>query len=226
MSDATVSAVLLTLKVASLATLLTAATAIPLARFLARRRGPHIQLLYALFSLPLVLPPTAVGYVLLQLLASEGQAGLTLLGLPADLLLTWQAAVIAAAVMSFPLVLRGAKATFDALDPRLEAMGRSLGWSPTRAAIKVTLPLAGRGLLAALILGFTRAASEFGATITVAGNIPFQTQTLPSAIYAAQQLGRDGDAVALIVLALLLGLAALLGAEWLVWRSAQREVSS
>ena len=225
MSAEVLSALWLTLKIASLATLLVLALAVPLARWLARRTGPGAQLVYVLLSLPMVLPPTAVGFLLLQLLAVDGPGGTSVLGLKASLLLTWQAAVIASAVMAFPIVLRTAKAAFDEVDPRLEEMSRTLGHTRAQAFFNTMLPLAGRGLGAAAILGFTRAASEFGATVTVAGNIPFQTQTLASAIYAAQQVGRDGDAAVLIGVALALGFAAMLAAEWLISRSRHRRAS-
>ncbi len=222
MSEGVYSALWLTLKIATGATLLTLLLGLPLARLLARRRGWLANLSYALLSLPMVLPPTAVGYILLQLLAVDGPDGASLFGIKAHLLLTWQAAVIASAVMAFPIVLRSARAAFEAVDPALEDLTRTLGHSPLQTFFRTTLPLAYRGLGAALILGFTRAASEFGATVTVAGNIPFQTQTLASAIFAAQQVGADGDARVLIGVALLMGFAAMLTAEWLISRTSQR----
>ncbi len=222
MSPAVLSALWLTLKIATLATLLALALALPVARWLARREGVGARLVYILLSLPMVLPPTAVGFVLLQLLARDGPDGTTVLGLQASWLLTWQAAVVAAAVMAFPIVLRTAKAAFEEVDPRLQEVSRTLGHSPLQTFFGTVLPLAGRGLSAAAILGFTRAASEFGATVTVAGNIPFQTQTLASAIYAAQQVGKDGDAAILIGVALALGFAALATSEWLIARSQKR----
>lgn len=218
MSDVALSALWLTLKVAFLATALTLLVGVPLARLLARRNDTLSRFSYAFLSLPMVLPPTAVGYLLLQLLAVDTLAGTTVLGLPVNLLLTWQAAVLASAVMAFPIVLRSAKAAFEAVDPGLEEISRTLGYSAPQTFWRTTLPLASRGLGAGAILGFTRAASEFGATVTVAGNIPFQTQTLPSAIFAAQQVGRDKDAVTLILVSLAVGLAAMLAAEWLIER--------
>ncbi|MEM9183390.1 MAG: ABC transporter permease subunit [Pseudomonadota bacterium] len=224
-SATVLSALWLTLKIATLATLLAFAVALPLARWLAHRDGIAARLIYISLSLPMVLPPTAVGFVLLQLLAVDGPTGTTVLGLPASWLLTWQAAVIAAGVMAFPIVLRTAKAAFEQVDPRLQEVSRTLGHSPLQTFLGTVLPLASRGLSAAAIMGFTRAASEFGATVTVAGNIPFQTQTLASAIYAAQQVGKDTDAAILIGVALALGFAALATAEWLISRSQNRRSS-
>ncbi len=224
MTDWIYSALWLTLKIATLATLLTLVVGIPLARWLARRHHWASRLLYIVFSLPMVLPPTAVGYLLLQLFAVDGPTGIRVFGMSAHWLLTWQVAVIASAVMAFPIVLRSAKVAFEEVDPALEEMTRTLGYSSMQTFWKTTLPLAKRGVAAGAILGFTRAASEFGATVTVAGNIPFQTQTLPSAIFAAQQAGRDSHAWVLIVVALITGFLAMAVAEWLMGRTRRRDL--
>ncbi len=209
---------LLTLKVATTATLLVVVPATFLGYALARWRFPGQRLLSALTGLPLVLPPTAVGFLLLRLLAVRGPLGRDTLGFDLGLLLTWKAAVLAAAAMSIPLVVRTARVAFEGVDPRLESMARTLGYGPLAAFLRVTLPLAGRGLLAGVILGFTRALGEFGATVTLAGNIPGRTQTLASAIFSAQQVGDHGRADALMLVALGLGVAAILAAELLADR--------
>ena len=167
----------------------------------------------------MVLPPTAVGYLLLRFLADDGPMGPVLLGLNLNLLLTWQAAVLAAAVMAFPLVIRTAKVAFENVDPELESVSRTLGRGPWATFTSVSLPLASRGLLAAGILGFTRAVGEFGATVTVAGNIPAKTQTIASAIYSSQQAGDRTEAAILIGFALAIGWIAIFCTELLIRRS-------
>lgn len=218
MTDPTVVALLLTLRVAGLATAVVLVPATLLAYLLARRDFPGKDLLSTALLLPLVLPPTAVGLLLLELLAAHGPLGRHRLGVDLGILLTWKAAVLAAAVMALPLVVRTARVTFEGVDPRLEAMARTLGHGRLRTFVGTTLPLAARGLGAAAILGFTRALGEFGATVTLAGSIPGETRTLASAIYAAQQAGDATTARALLVVSLGVGAAAILAAERLVRR--------
>ncbi len=219
MSSSAWNAILLTIQVSTLATLIIFVPAVLLAWWFARRESVTSHFLFSLFGLPMVLPPTAVGYLLLQLLADEGPMGPVLMGLNLNLLLTWQAAVLAAAVMAFPLVIRTAKVAFENVDSDLEAIGRTLGRGPWSTFATVSLPLASRGLLAAAILGFTRAVGEFGATITVAGNIPGKTQTIASAIYSSQQSGNRTEAAVLVVFALCLGWIAIFCTELLIRRS-------
>ena len=176
-----------------------------LAYWMARFDFRGKQVLSTLVSLPLVLPPTAVGYLLLRLLARQGPLGRDTLGVDLDILLNWKAVVIACAVMSFPLVVRTARVSFEGVNPRYELMARTLGYGPIRGLFSITLPLASRGLLAAMILGFTRAMGEFGATVIVAGNIPGRTQTLSSAIFSAQQSGNQVQADFLLLVALAVG---------------------
>ncbi len=215
MSGETLSVLLLTLKVAATATLLVAVPAAVLGYALARWQFRGKRVVSALAGLPLVLPPTAVGFLLLRLLAVRGPLGRDTLGFDLGLLLTWKAAVLAAAVTSVPLVVRTARVAFEGVDPRLETMGRTLGYGPFETFARVTLPLASRGLLAAVLLGFTRALGEFGATVTLAGNIPGRTQTLASAIFSAQQAGDNSRADVLMLVALGVGFAAILLAETL-----------
>lgn len=196
---------------AGLATLIVLAPGLPLAYLLARREFPGKRAIVALLGLPMVLPPTAVGYLLLQMLADGGP--LTVFGLDLRVLFTGKAVVLACAVMASPLILRTAKVAFEGVDPRLESYARTLGHGPGWTFCRVTLPLAYRGLLAAAILGFTRALGEFGATVMIAGNIPGRTQTLASAIYSAQQAGDQGRANALLGVALVVGFTAILISE-------------
>jgi len=198
---------------AGIAILLVMAPATLVAYLLARRDFRGKRVVSTLFSLPLVLPPTAVGYLLLRLFAYDGPLGTRTLGIDLDVILTWKAVVIACAVMATPLVVRTARVSFEGVDPRYEDLARTLGHGRVATFVRFTLPLAARGLLAALILGFTRALGEFGATIILAGNIPGRTQTLATAIFSAQQAGRDGEANALLLIALCAGFAAVYATE-------------
>jgi molybdate transport system permease protein len=212
------SALALSLEVALVATLATLPPGIALGWLLARRPIRGKALIETLTALPLVLPPTAVGYLLLRLLARDGPLGERTLGFDLDLLFTWKGAALASAVMSFPLVVRTARVAFEEVDPRLEAMARTLGLGPLATFVEVTLPLARRGLAAAAVLGYARALGEFGATILVAGNIPGRTQTLALAIFSDLQLGRDDDAMKLVGITVILAFAALWTTELLVRR--------
>jgi molybdate transport system permease protein len=191
-----------------------------LAYMLARREFAGKKVLSTIFSLPLVLPPTAVGYLLLQLFAFDGPLGRDTIGLDLDVILTWKAVVIASAVMAMPLVVRTARVTFEGIDPRFEEMARTLGHGRVRAIVRYTLPLAARGLTAAMILGFTRAIGEFGATIVLAGNIPGRTQTLATAIFSAQQAGREDEADILLIIAVVVGFVTIFVTEYLSQKQA------
>ncbi len=218
MSPGALDALLLSVQVALGSTLVILVPGIALGWLLARREFPGKALFETLVALPLVLPPTAVGYLLLRLLARDGPMGERALGFDLDLLFTLRAAVLAAAIMSLPLVVRTARLAFEEVDPRLEAMARTLGLGPLRTLSAVTLPLARRGLAAAAVLGFTRALGEFGATIIVAGNIPGKTQTLALAIFSDMQVGRDREAMTLVAITVVLAFAALWTVEILTRR--------
>jgi len=189
-----------TLRVALVATLLVAPVGIALGSALARRSFRGKSIVETIVALPLVLPPTAIGYVLLVLFSRSGLLGESALGFDVDVLFTWRAAVLASAVVALPLVARTARTAFEEVDPRLELMARSLGLSRARTFLAVTLPLARRGLLAAIGLGFGRALGEFGATVIVAGNIPGRTQTLALAIFSEIQLGNTEAALRLVAI--------------------------
>jgi molybdate transport system permease protein len=156
--------------------------------------------------------------MLLTILARDGALGIRRLGFDLDLLLTWKGAVLAAAVMSLPLVARTARVAFEEVDPRLERMARTLGLGPVRTFREITLPLARRGLLAAALLGFARALGEFGATVIVAGNIPGRTQTLALAIFSDIQAGDDRRASVLVGVTVVLAFAAVFAVERLLRR--------
>ena len=154
-----------------------------------------------------------MGYLLLRTFAVDGPLGRDTLGMDLDVILSWKAVVIACAVMATPLVVRTARVSFEAVDPRYEDMARTLGHGRAATFLRYTLPMARRGLMAALILGFTRAVGEFGATIILAGNIPGRTQTLATAIFSAQQAGRESEANVLLIVALVTGFAAVYASE-------------
>ncbi len=211
---------LLSLRVAGAATLAVFPPAVLLGRILARRDFRGKSVVETLTYLPLVLPPTAIGYLLLRLFARNGWLGERALGIDLGVLFTRRGAALAAAVMALPLVARTARVAFEQVDPRLESLARTLGLSPARVFLRVTLPLARRGLLAAAILGFSRALGEFGATIIVAGNIPGQTQTLALAVFSEMQLGHDREALWLVGVTVILAFAAVWTVEAMLRRRA------
>lgn len=182
---------------------------------LARRDFPGKSLVDGLVHLPLVLPPVVIGYGLLLAFGRQGPIGWWLsqwLGI--ELAFTWQAAVLASAVVAFPLVVRSVRLAVELVDPRLEQAAATLGASPLRVCATVTLPLALPGILAGTVLAFARSLGEFGATITFAGNLEGQTRTLPLALYTAMQSpGGESVAARLALLSTLLALAAMVGSE-------------
>lgn len=194
------TALLLSLKVAGWATLLNLVIGVSLGAAMSRWRFPGREVLDTMFTLPMVLPPTVLGYYLLVLVGRNGPLGAWLdehLGI--NLIFTWQGAVFAAAIASFPLVFKPARAAFESVDPQLEQAARVLGIKESGIFFRVTLPLAWRGILPGLLLAFARAMGEFGATLMVAGSIPGKTQTLSIAIYEAVQAGQDGRANFLVL---------------------------
>ena len=203
----------LSLRVAAWATALNLVLGVGVGFLLARARFPGRDLLDTVLTLPMVMPPTVLGYYLLVLFGRQGTLGAWLQSqFGINLIFTWQGAVIAAALVAFPLVFKPARAAFEAVDGQLEQAARVLGISESAIFFRVTLPLAWRGILAGLLLGFARAMGEFGATLMVAGSIPGQTQTLSIAIYEAVQAGQDDHANLLVWLTSLVCIAVLLAA--------------
>ena len=191
----------LSLRVALIATALVVLVGVALGWLLARRRFFGREMLDAIVTLPLVLPPTVLGYYLLVLLGRGsliGRAIETITGQP--LVFTWKGAVVAAAIGALPLVVKTSRAAIASVDTDLEDAARTLGQSEWRVFRRVTLPLASRGIVAAAMLAFARALGDFGATLMVAGNIPGRTQTAAIAIYDATQSGRDDYALTLVVI--------------------------
>ncbi len=217
-----IAILLFTVKVALLATLAILPLGIAAAYGLARWRGPAKHLVETVLSLPLVLPPTAIGLLLLELFGRAKPLGRLLAGAGIEVTFTWKAVVLAIAVMSFPLLVRSARTAFEEVDPKLTGLARTLGLGPAAVFARVTLPLAWRGILAGTLLAFSRALGEFGATILVAGNIPGRTQTLALAIFQRVQVGKDAEAFRLVGLTVLLAFAAVWTTEILTRRRARR----
>lgn len=190
---------LLSLKVAAWATLFATLLGVSFAFVLSRWRSPWSDFVDSVLTLPLVLPPTVIGYYLLVLLGKRGWLGQWLDQWGVHLVFTWQGAVIAASVVSFPMVLKSARAAFHDVSPQLEDAARVLGLTTPAIFFRISLPLASRGIVAGVLLAFARALGEFGATLMIAGSIPGQTQTLSIAIYEAVQAGNDNLAASLVV---------------------------
>lgn len=223
MNDSVLVPLLLTLKVASWATLLALVTGVLAGYALARLRFPGRETLDAILTLPMVLPPTVLGYYLLVLVGRKGVIGQWLdqtFGI--TLIFTWQGAVIAAAIVAFPLVFKGARAAFESVDGNLEKAGRSLGYGELKVFLRITLPLAWHGILAGTMLAFARAMGEFGATLMVAGSLPGRTQTLSIAIYDAVAAGEDRMAHFLVLVSSVVCIIVLVASSKLLRTSYMR----
>lgn len=207
----------LTLKVAGWATAINLVLGVAVGWAMARWRFPGRDLADALLTLPMVMPPTVLGYYLLVVIGSQGLVGAWLLQhFGIRLIFTWQAAVIAATIVSFPLVFKAARAAFETVDPQFEDAARTLGIGEWALFFRVSLPLAWRGILAGLLLAFARALGEFGATLMVAGSIVGKTQTLSIAVYEAVQAGQEATAHFLVAVTSITCIAVLLAAGRLV----------
>lgn len=217
-------AVALSLRVSFWATLLSLPVGLLTAYALARWRFPGRQVLNGLVHLPLILPPVVTGYLLLLAFGRKGWVGQYLdqwFGIV--LAFRWTGAALAAAVMAFPLMVRAMRLAIEAVDPKLEAAAGTLGAPPAFVFVTVTLPLILPGIIAGAILAFAKAMGEFGATITFVSNIPGQTQTLPSAIYAQLQVpGGEDQATRLVIVAIAVAMGALALAEWVSRAVARR----
>jgi molybdate transport system permease protein len=200
----------LSLRIASLATLVIVAVGLPAALVLARTQFPGKTLVAGFLILPLVLPPTVLGYCLLQILGRRSLFGYWLEHVfGVTLVFHWSGAVVASAVAAFPLFLLPARGAFEAVNPGLEDVARLLGRSELSVFLAVTLPLAARGLAAGVVLAFARALGDFGATLMVAGSIPGLTQTAALAIYDAVQVNDGGRALWLTLWISVVSIAAL-----------------
>lgn len=219
MSPAEWQLVWFTIGVSALATFAILPCGVFLAWLLARKDWRGKTLVETLVALPLVLPPVATGLILLKVFGRRGPLGALLeerFGL--EIVFTWKGVVIALAVMSFPLLVRTARVAFEAVNPRLEQVARTLGANRTRVFFTITLPLAFRGVMGGAVLAFARALGEFGATILVAGAIPGETATLSVSIFTQIQLGQDAAALRLLVVSMVLAFGAVFISEWMLRR--------
>lgn len=219
------TALWLSLRVSFCAVLLILPLGVALAYLLARGRFWGRRLLELLVDLPLVVPPVVTGYLLLVALGPHGPIGAILeRWLGARLVFNWQAAALASAVVSFPLLVRAVRIAFEEVDPRLAAAARSLGAGPFDTFISISLPLAWRGIVAGMVLAFARSLGEFGATIMVAGNIEGQTRTIPLALYSlVQRPGGVEQSWRLVLMSILLAAAALAASAVIERRHVRRE---
>ncbi len=217
------TAVALSLQVAFWATLASAPVGLLVAYALARWRFPGKALLNGLVHLPLILPPVVTGYLLLAAFGPQAPLGRALAEIGVVFAFRWTGAALAAAVMAFPLMVRAIRLSIEAVDPKLEQAAATLGAGPLWTFATVTLPLAAPGLVAGAILAFAKAMGEFGATITFVSNIPGETRTLPSAVYAFLQApGGEAAALRLVAVSIALSMGALLASEILARRVARR----
>lgn len=224
LSHSEVEALTLSVKVATFCTLLICIPAVAVAWLLAKKAFIGKSLLDGLVHIPLILPPVVPGFLLLILLGSQGLIGKWLhetFGI--TIAFTWMGAVIASAVMAFPLMVRSTRQAISQVDSKLEIAAQSLGASPIKVFFSVTLPLSIPGMITGLILAFSRSLGEFGATITFVGNIEGETRTLPLAIYSYTQTP-DGDfaAMRLVILSILIAFAAIVFSNYLERKAAKK----
>ena len=217
-------AVRLSLRVAVVAVAGSLPIGVLVAWVLARREFPGKTIVNGLVHLPLILPPVVVGYLLLVLLGRRGPVGAWLYDVfGVTIAFTWKGAAVASAVMAFPLMVRAIRLSLESVDRRLEQAARTLGASPLRVFLTVTLPLTLPGILTGAVLGFARSMGEFGATITFVSNIPGETRTLPLALFSMVQTpGGDEGAVRLVIISVVLAMAALVASEVLARRISAR----
>jgi molybdate transport system permease protein len=218
------TAILLSLRVAAVATLIATPLGVAVAWLLARRNFWGKAALDAVIYLPLVLPPVVTGYLLLLTFGRKGLVGAWLADhLGIVFAFRWTGAALACGVMSFPLLVRPIRLSIEAVDRKLEQAASTLGAAPWRVFLTVTLPLALPGIVAGMVLGFAKAIGEFGATITFVSNIPGETQTISAAIYSLTQTP-DGDAAALrlVIVSIAIAMVALIASEMLARRATRR----
>ncbi len=215
---------LFTLGVAALGTLLVLPPGLALAWLLARRTWPGKAVIETVIALPLVIPPVATGLVLLKLFGRQGPFGSLLHDVfETDIIFTWKAVVLATAAMALPLFVRTARVALEEVPRHVEESARTLGAGSWQVFLRITLPLAARGLVAGGVLAFARALGEFGATVMVAGFIPGQTVTLALGIYHHVQLGQDGPALVMVAISALLAFIAVWTGEKLLRTHAHPE---
>ena len=218
------SAILLSVKVAVTATLLSLPFGFLTAYLMTFKRFRGRIILDVVVNLPLTLPPVVIGYLLLILLGRQGPVGKILAQMDMQIIFTWKAAVIATAVVGFPLMVRSIRTGMETIDKTLIDAGRTLGAGWFDTIITIIAPLSVRGIIAGSVLMFARGLGEFGATIIVAGNIPGVTQTIPLAIYEyTSSPGGDAMALALCIISIAISVAVLIFHEWLAGRMARTD---
>jgi molybdate transport system permease protein len=221
MTDFPTDAILITIKVASFSTAISFAFSVLLAYVMSRRNVPGRRIIDSLCTLPIVLPPTVLGFFLLVIVGRRGVLGAWLAERGINLIFSWQGAVLAATVVIFPLIYKSARGAFDGVDRNLENAARSLGANEVKVFFLVSLPQARNGIIAGTLLAFARVMGEFGATLMIAGNIPGKTQTLALAIYDAFSAGKDAQAALLAAITSAICLVILVCADWLFSPSRQ-----
>jgi molybdate transport system permease protein len=214
----------ISLKTAFTATVITFFIGIAAAQWMANYKGKLKGIIDTVFTLPLVLPPTVVGFFLLLIFGMNGPLGKILLKLGTNIIFSWSATVIAAVVVSFPLMYKTSRAALEQIDRNIVNAARTLGVSEWRVFWKITLPLAWPGIAAATVLSFARALGEFGATLMVAGNIPGKTQTIPVAIYFAAEGGEMNAALIWVILIVIISTTVILLMNY--WTDHQRKFIS
>ena len=219
-----ISILALTLQVALTATLINLPIALVISWLVVKRKIRGRFFIEVIISLPLALPPVVIGFFLLVVLGTNSPIGVMFSRIfGVDIVFTWVAAALASAVVSFPLLIRPIMTAIEGVNERLEMVARSLGASPLRVGLTVTIPLAYRGIFAGVLLGFVRALSEFGATIVVAGNIPGRTQTLSLAIYSSVQLGHNEATFRLIAISIALAIFTIAMHNWLLNKTGRKD---
>jgi len=227
LSDYEVAALLLSLKVSSVAVLFSLPFGIACAWILARCEFPGKSLFDSLIHLPLVLPPVVIGYILLISMGRQGSIGAVLYDwFGWSFSFSWRGAALAAAIVSFPLMVRAIRLSFESVDIRLEQAARTLGSNRLRVFFTITLPLTLPGIVSGMVLAFARSLGEFGSTITFVSNIPGETRTIPLAMYSfIQTPGAEHEAARLCVIAIIIAVLSLTASQWLAKKAQQRVAS-
>ncbi|QUM77185.1 molybdate ABC transporter permease subunit [Moritella sp. 24] len=227
LSDYEVAALLLSLKVSGVAVLFSLPFGIVCAWILARCEFPGKSLFDSLIHLPLVLPPVVIGYILLISMGRQGSIGAALYDwFGWSFSFSWRGAALAAAIVSFPLMVRAIRLSFESVDIRLEQAARTLGSNRLRVFFTITLPLTLPGIVSGMVLAFARSLGEFGSTITFVSNIPGETRTIPLAMYSfIQTPGAEHEAARLCVIAIIIAVLSLTASQWLAKKAQQRVAS-
>ena len=228
LSDYEIAALLLSLKVSSIAVIASLPLGILCAWLLARVEFPGKAIFDSILHLPLVLPPVAVGYLLLISMGRKGFIGQWLFNwFGVSFSFSWRGAALASAIVSFPLMVRAIRQSFETVDIRLEQAARTLGSSRWRVFLTITLPLTSPGIVSGMIIAFARSLGEFGSTITFVSNIPGETRTIPLAMYSfIETPGAEYEAMRLCIISIIIALASLLASQWLTQKALQRTASA